>query len=646
MKLVIVESPTKAKTLAKFLGDGFQIEASMGHIRDLPKSKLGVDVEHNFKPDYVVDDKKKKYVALLKKAAKGKEEIILATDPDREGEAIAYHIEHLLDSKAKVSRIVFHEITKTAIERAVSKPGKVDMKLFKAQQARRILDRLVGYKLSPILWRKVRRGLSAGRVQSVAVRLIVEKEKEIEAFKAQEYWEIAVELKKEKKEIIVELAKITGKKAEIGSKAIADEVVGDLKKADYQVLEVKQKEVKRYPIPPFMTSTLQRTAGNRFGWSAKKTMREAQQLYEKGLITYHRTDSVNLSKQALARVRKYIETEYGKEYLPEKINYYKSRSKMVQGAHEAIRPTQVKKSGVKVGQGANRLYRMIWERFVMCQMKPALVNRTTVVVKTLKTKKEYLLKATGQQMLFDGWLKVNPKMAAMNGQILPDLKENDELELMKVLAEQKFTQPPARFSEAGLIKILEEKGIGRPSTYAPIISTIQIRQYVEKKERRLHPTTVGTAVVKFLVKYFPKVMDYEFTADMEEGLDEIARGNKRWQDLLKDFYLPFDKKLITVQEKAKRVKIEVEKTGKKCPDCKKGDVVIRVGRFGKFLSCSTFPDCKYTGNYKEVVKDAKCPECKGEVVIKKSRKGKRFFGCGNYPKCKWASWGKPKNKDK
>jgi len=269
-----------------------------------------------------------------------------------------------------------------------------------------------------------------------------------------------------------------------------------------------------------------------------------------------------------------------------------------------------------------------------------------VVVKTLETKKEYLLKASGQQMLFDGWLKVNPKMAAMNGQILPDLKENDELGLIEVLSEQKFTQPPARFSEAGLIKILEEKGIGRPSTYAPIISTIQIRQYVEKKERRLHPTTVGTAVVKFLVKYFPKVMDYEFTADMEEGLDEIARGNEKWQDLLKEFYTPFDKKLITVQEKAKRVKIEVEKIGKKCPDCKKGDVVIRVGRFGKFLSCSTFPDCKYTGNYKEVVEGVKCPECKGEVVIKKSRKGKRFFGCGNYPKCKWASWGKPKEKDK
>jgi len=640
MKLVIVESPTKAKTLSRFLGDDYQIEASMGHIRDLPKSKLGVEVDKEFKPDYVVDESKKKYVAVLKKAAKGAKEIILATDPDREGEAIAYHIEYLLKDGGKFSRIVFHEITKSAIARALENPGKVNKKLVEAQQARRILDRLVGYKLSPILWRKVRRGLSAGRVQSVAVRLIVEREKEIEAFKSEEYWQIKVRLAKDK-EVVVELVKIEGKKAKIENKGEADKVVGELKKAGYQVVEVKERRVKKYPLPPFMTSTLQRTAGSRFGWSAKKTMREAQQLYEKGLITYHRTDSVNLAGQAIKMVREYIDSSYGKAYLPEKPVYYKSKSRMVQGAHEAIRPTKVKRETVEAGQGAKRLYRLIWERLVTSQMKPAELDKTTVRV---EADGKYELKVGGERMRFDGWLKVNPKLYSVDGQELPELKESDELKLIKVLPEQKFTQPPARYSEASLIKVLEEKGIGRPSTYAPIISTIQTRNYVEKKERKLHPTPVGVAVVEFLLKYFPKVMDYEFTAEMEAGLDEVAQGEKRWNILLKNFYLPFEKKLNHVLEKAKRVKIAVEETGEKCPECKKGEVVIRVGRFGKFLSCSRFPECRYTATYKEVVEGVKCADCGGEVVVKRSRRGKQFFGCGNYPKCKWASWNRPKRK--
>ena len=638
MKLVIVESPTKAKTLSRFLGEGYQIEASMGHLRDLPKSKLGVDVDKKFKPDYVVDESKERYVRLLKKAAKGKEEIVIATDPDREGEAIAYHIEYLLKDGAKFSRIVFHEITKSAIVKALESPGKVNRKLVEAQQARRILDRLVGYKLSPILWRKVRRGLSAGRVQSVVVRLIVEREKEIEAFKAEEYWQIKVRLKKDK-EVVVELVKLEGKKVKIEAKAGADKVVGELKKAKYQVSEIKERLVKKYPLPPFMTSTLQRTAGYRFGWSAKKTMREAQQLYEKGLITYHRTDSVNVASQAVKQVRGYIESKYGQEYLSDKAIFYKSKSRMVQGAHEAIRPTKVKRETVEMSQGAKRLYQLIWERFVSCQMKPAELDKTTVRV---KANEKYELKAEGERLKFAGWLKVNPRMYKISGQELPELKQGDELGLVKVTPEQKFTLPAARYTEASLIKVLEEKGIGRPSTYAPILSTIQTRQYVEKKEKKLYPTPVGVTVVKFLIKYFPKVMDYEFTADMEEGLDEIARGNEEWNKLLKEFYSPFEKKLNDVQEKAKRMKIAVEKTGDKCPDCKKGEVVIRVGRFGKFLSCSTFPECKYTGNYKEVVKGVRCADCKGEIVVKKSRKGGQFYGCDNYPKCKWASWHKPK----
>jgi len=640
MKLVIVESPTKAKTLKRFLGKGYEIEASMGHIRDLPKSKLGVDTEKDFKPDYELVKGKGKTIKLLKAAAKGKEEIILATDQDREGEAIAFHAEYILGDKHNYSRIVFHEITKEAILRALEKKGQVDLKLLEAQQARRILDRLVGYKLSPVLWRKVRRGLSAGRVQSVAVRLVVEKEKEIEAFKAQEYWEVQVELLKDKDKLLVDLEKVENKKVEIKDKGEADEVTADLKKASYEVIEVRQRETKRHPVPPFMTSTMQRTASTRFGYSAKKTMREAQQLYEKGLITYHRTDSLNLASSAVSKVRQFIEDSYGKEYLPVKPNYYKSKSKSAQGAHEAIRPTNVKVEEIESKSSSSKLYRLIFERFVASQMMPAVFDKTVITVKG-QGKKEYVLKARGERLKFLGWLKVN-KNLKLEDQILIEVDQGDKLDFVKVNSMQKFTQPPARFNEASLIKILEKMGIGRPSTYAPIISTIQVRQYVEKKDKRLHPTAIGQAVTDFLVKYFKKVMDYQFTAEMEEGLDNVADGTQGWVELLSKFYTPFEKRVEKVIEKAKRVKIAVEKTGEKCPKCKKGDVVIRTGRFGKFLSCSTFPDCKHTATYKEIVKDIKCGDCGGEVVIKKTRRGKQFYGCSNYPKCKWASWKKPK----
>ncbi|MEA3355597.1 MAG: type I DNA topoisomerase [Patescibacteria group bacterium] len=640
MKLVIVESPTKAKTLSKFLGSGYKIEASMGHVRDLPKSKLGVDTEKDFKPEYVVVKGKAKIVASLRKAAKGVDEVILATDQDREGEAIAFHVQYLLGDKHKFSRIVFHEITKTAILGALKKKGKVNIKLLEAQQARRILDRLVGYKLSPVLWRKVRRGLSAGRVQSVAVRLVVEKEKEIKAFKPQEYWEIQVKLLAEKGELLVDLNKIENKKVKIDNSKQANEITDDLKRSEYKIVGVKKRETKRQPVPPFMTSTMQRIASTRLGYSAKKTMREAQQLYEKGLITYHRTDSFNLASSAVAKVRKYIAKEFGKEYLPEKPRFYKSKSKSAQGAHEAIRPTKVGLRAVDSKSSSSKLYSLIWERFVASQMMPAIFDKTVVKVEG-KGKKTYELKAKGERLKFLGWLKVNSKFKETN-EDLAIVNEGDLLQLIKVLPEQKFTQAPTRYNEAGLIKVLERKGIGRPSTYAPIISTIQLRQYVERKEKRLYPTAIGDAVTEFLVKYFTKVMDYEFTAEMEEGLDKVAEGKQEWIKLLSNFYGSFEKRVEKVIEKSKRVKIAVEKTGQKCPKCKKGEVIIRTGRFGKFLSCSNFPECKYTATYKQIVEGVKCEKCGGEVVIKKSRKGRQFYGCSNYPKCKWASWKKPK----
>lgn len=635
MKLIIVESPTKARTLGKFLGSEYIIEASMGHIRDLPLKNLGVDVEHNFKPEYVISKGKTAVVKKLRELAKKADGVILATDQDREGEAIAWHIQHLLGQKGKravgqkFERITFHEITKTAIESALKNPGEVDLKLVDAQAGRRILDRLVGYKLSPILWQKVRRGLSAGRVQSVAVRLIVDREEEIKAFKPEAYWVVGARLKKDESEFEAYLKKIT-------DEAKAKEAAEILAKAKYLIKNVETREVKQWPLPPFITSTLQRAAGNRLKWSAKKTMRQAQQLYEQGLITYHRTDSINIAEEAVAQAREYIGQKLGAEYLPEKPVFYKSGSKNVQGAHEAIRPTDMKRELVE-DQSLNRLYRLIWERFMACQMKPAIVAKTKAIISANK----YELIAEGERLVFEGWTKIVIRAQSLEVS-LPELKIGDQLELIKVLDEKKFTQPPARYTEASLIKVLEAKGIGRPSTYAPILSTIQDRFYVEKQEQKLAPTSIGTAVTKFLQEYFPKIMDYEFTAKMEGDLDEIAQGKLSSQELLKNFYSDFDSNLVKVKEKAVRAKIEVEKTGEKCPECKEGDIVIRTGRFGKFFSCARFPECKYTKQYKEILPGIVCPECQAEIVIKKTKRGKQFYGCGNYPKCKWASWNKPK----
>jgi DNA topoisomerase-1 len=645
MNLIIVESPTKAKTLGRFLGEGFDVEATMGHIKDLPKSTLGVDIEHNFVPEYIDVPKREETIKMLKaKSAKAKITYI-ASDPDREGEAIASHVKEVLDGKRKIERITFHEITKGAVDEALKNPRDIDSNLVDAQTARRVLDRLVGYKLSPLLWKKVRRGLSAGRVQSVAVRLIVEKEREIEKFKAEEYWEIFVGVLPGSRHLfVVQLIKIGEKNAEVKNKEEADKILADLEKSDYKVFDVKKREVVKYPYPPFTTSTMTQAGSRVFGWSSKKTMSIAQKLYEEGLITYHRTDSLNLATSAVSSARELIKKEYGDKYLPEKPVFYKTQSKVAQEAHEAIRPTNAGTRDADLGeQDFAKLYDLIWRRFVASQMNPSTYNETTIDVSA----GNYLLRASGQIMKFDGWRKVLPaKKDGDEGVPLPEVKKGEDLRKEKVWGEQKFTQPPARYNEASLIKTLEKLGIGRPSTYAPTISTIQVRQYVEKNEnKQFIPTSIGVAVNDFLIANFPGVFEYQFTAKMEDELDDIANGKLKWQEPVKEFYTPFEKKLETVTKNAKRVKIEVEKLGKKCPECKIGELVIRTGRFGKFISCSRFPECKYTEKYLEKI-GMKCPDCKiGDVIVKKTSKGRRFFGCSRYPECKWASWRSPKKEE-
>ena len=713
MNLIIVESPTKARTLSRFLGNDYSVEATMGHIKDLPKSELAVDIEKNFEPKYVIVDKKKDSIKKINDAAGKAKEIYIATDPDREGEAIAQHVKEILSDKQSlrskdqkdikilsrkdkkhstyqnpnipISRIVFHEITKEAVEEAISHPGKINKNLVDAQIARRVLDRLVGYKLSPLLWKKVRRGLSAGRVQSVTVRLIVEREREIEAFKPEEYWEIYTEVSKVSRvpkvsealdNFVVKLIKLDDKKAEVRNKEQADKIVSELEKSDYKVLDVRKKEVRKNPYPPFTTSTMTQAGARLFGWSAKRTMSIAQRLYEEGLITYHRTDSVNLAAAAVARAREYIGKTYGAKYLPEKPRFFKRTSKLAQEAHEAIRPTDVdlvaggqwSVNGELAGEH-RKLYDLIWKRFVACQMAACVFDETVIDVEAKGRHPErasraegsnyYLLRASGQVLKFDGWRKVIPlgkEAAGPGGPLarreepeLPLVEKDETLDLIKVLSEQKFTQPPARYNEASLIKTLEKLGIGRPSTYAPIITTIQVRNYVEKEEGKFLPTSIGIAVNDFLVTNFSDIDDYPFTAEMENGLDNVAQGKLEWQKMMKEFYAPFEKKLVDVEKNAKRVKIEAEKLGRKCPTCEKGgrvgdkqgELVIRTGRFGKFISCSLFPECKHTEKYIEKL-GMKCPKCgTGDVIIKNTKTGRKFFGCSRYPDCKWASWRKP-----
>jgi DNA topoisomerase-1 len=661
--LIIVESPTKAKTLGNFLGKDYEVISTMGHIRDLPEKKLGIKVDKNKKKEYefILEygflTKKKEVVEKIKQFSKKAKNIFLATDPDREGEAIAWHVASIFP-KAKFSRIVFHEITQKAIEKAVASPGKINLTLVDAQQARRVLDRLVGYKLSPLLWRKIRRGLSAGRVQSVAVRLIVDREREIEKFIPDEYWEIWTDLKKHLgglkdgvPSFAAKLVKMNGKSLKIENETQAKKALDELKDANYEVAEIEKKETEQKPVPPFATSTLQQRAVSRLGFSSKRTMRVAQSLYEKGLITYHRTDSLNLAEEAIEQIRDFIKKNYEAEFLPPKPLFYKTKSKVAQEAHEAIRPTDISRQPASLtgeGRDEERLYDLIWRRTLACQMVSAIWDQTKINIQAAGAKNIYNLTTEGKTIKFLGWTKlfekINPEPSpdsVKEEAVLPEVETGDDLDLLKLNDQQKFTQPPARYTEATLIKALEERGIGRPSTYAPTVSTIEDRQYVEKNEGKFKPSALGITVNDFLMEYFPDVFDYQFTAKMEDEFDDIANGKLQWQKVIGEFYEPFEKKLGAVGKVAERVQVPTEAIGEKCPECKEGELVIRVGKFGKFISCSRFPECKYSAPFVQNLEGVVCPQCGDKVVVKRTRKGKQFYGCANYPKCNWASWRKP-----
>lgn len=646
--LVIVESPTKAKTIKKFLGNNYTVESSYGHVRDLPERKLGVKLEENFEPEYTVPKKAKANVDKLKKLAKTANNVFFATDEDREGEAISWHLNYLLKPK-KYTRIVFHEITKEALLDALDKPRDLDENLVNAQQARRILDRLVGYKLSPFLWKKISKGLSAGRVQSATVRLICEKEKEIRNFKTQEYWKIIGDFLTEKNTLInSELSKINRKtfdRFEINSNEKSSDILSDIKKLDYKITKIQSSDVEKKPLAPFTTSTLQQSANNKLGFSSKQTMLIAQQLYEgieistgsTGLITYMRTDSVNLSENFISACSKFIKEKFGEKYC--ETRRFKTKSKNAQEAHEAIRPTNADNTPEKIKQYLDprqfRLYKLIWERSVACQMANALIKNTKIEISDNLDK--YTFVSSGNIIVFEGFLKVYK--SNIDEKELPQVKENEKLQIKEISGEQKFTEPPARYNEASLIKALEKLGIGRPSTYAPTISTIIARKYVIKEQKRLFPTEIGELVNKMLMEYFPDIVDYQFTANIEEGLDEIAVGKKEWRPFLSDFYKPFAKNLLEKYESVEKVDTS-EETDQICEKCG-SKMVIKYGRFGKFIACSNFPECKNTKTITEEL-NISCPICKdGNVITRKTKRGKIFYGCSNYPKCTFASWNKP-----
>ncbi|MBP9781277.1 type I DNA topoisomerase [Candidatus Woesebacteria bacterium] len=657
MQLVIVESPTKAKKLRQILGSGYEIEASVGHVRDLPKKKMGVLVDQDFIPEYEISADKTKVIRLLKDKVAKANSVILATDPDREGEAIAWHLQEVLQTnngkKAKqieFARSSFHEITQQAVLAAINNPSVINMALVEAQQARRVVDRLVGYEVSPVLWRKVRRGLSAGRVQSVALRLIVDREREIEAFKPEEYWEVDVTLATDgnsqlRESFVTRLVSLNEKKYLPVSEKDVLSPRDWLPVATYKVLSVEKKERTVASLPPFTTSTLQQAAANRLGMTSKQTMRFAQQLYEEGLITYHRTDSVNLAAQAVEQARAYINHTFGKAYVPEKPRYFANRSKNAQEAHEAIRVTDVALTdamsvGGQITDRHQKLYDLIRRRFLACQMSAAVFDQAVVMVQAKSENQVAELKANGSVLKFAGWKELFPVQEDVT---LPNLKVDQPLMYEDMQAVQKFTQPPARYNDASLVKELEKQGIGRPSTYASIISVIIDRGYVERTDKRFFPTSVGISVCDFLLANFKTFMEYDFTAEMEEDLDRISRGEKEWVSVVRSFYGPFHIAVEKASTDAERVKIPVESTGEKCPECGEGEVVIRTGKYGKFKSCSRFPECKYTKNIVETVAGVVCPLCqKGEVIARKSRWGKLFYGCATYPTCTWASWQAPK----
>ncbi|RKX31660.1 MAG: type I DNA topoisomerase [Candidatus Zixiibacteriota bacterium] len=707
--LLIVESPAKSKTLKKFLGKDFEILATIGHIKDLPKSKLGVDTDNGFSINYETIKGKTKILKKLKDSAKKSQTVYLAPDPDREGEAIAWHIANELKSKADIVRVTFNEITKNAVLNALKNTRSIDENLVNAQQARRVLDRLVGYKVSPFLWKTITYGLSAGRVQSVALRIICERDKEIEAFVEEEYWEIEADVAdKNDAHIRARLTRIGGEKPKIENEEAAEKIVADIKEQNFVVDSVKKSERKRKPAPPFITSTLQQDAARRFYFTPKKTMMIAQQLYEgvelgdegaTGLITYMRTDSTRIADSAVAAVRNYIGKNFGKDYLPAKPVKYSAR-KNSQDAHEAIRPTYLDLPPEKIRNHLTKdqfkLYSLIWNRFIACQMNPAVYSTTSVDINAGK----YLFHVHTQTLKFDGFLKVyedTKENGNINGKydngenglvdFIPEVGEGDTLTLVELFPSQHFTKPPARFTQASLVRTLEAEGIGRPSTYATIVSTLLDRKYVEAKERRLFATELGLTVNKILVESFPTVFSVEFTAHMEDDLDQIETGKSDWVDVVREFYGPFDRRLDALSAKQKEIKESLtEATEEKCencgspmvikwgrngrflacsayPECKTtkplnggeenietdekcdkcgSPMVVKIGRFGKFLACSAYPKCK---NTKPISTGVKCPKdgCGGDVVEKRSKRGKQFFGCSNYPKCDFVTWYKPSN---
>lgn len=662
-RLVIVESPAKARTVGNFLGKDYTVKASVGHVRDLLRSTLSVDVENKFEPKYRVPNEKKEVVKNLKDEVKKAAEIYLATDPDREGEAIAWHLKIATSiPEERMQRVVFHEITKPAIAEAFANPRKIDMDLVDAQQARRILDRLVGYSLSPLLWEKVRNRLTAGRVQSVALRLIVEREREIMAFIAQEFWTIDAELRPEgnKDSFIARLVKVDAAEPQLPTQELVEGLVSDLEKASYQISKIKRSERRRNAFAPFITSTLQQQASRQIGYTAKRTMSIAQQLYEgidvgvggtTGLITYMRTDSANVSDLALKDVRKYIGEVYGDKYLPAEAVKHKTRAAVAQEAHEAIRPTSVFRTPDNIKPFLSpeqfKLYQLIWRRFVASQIAAAVYDTMSVEVKADGNQHQYLFRASGSQLKFKGFLILyeeareddSSEAQEANIKFPKKISEGQEQKLVRLIPEQHFTQPPPRFTEASLVQVLEEFGIGRPSTYAPILSTIQARGYVIRDAKKLIPTETGLLVNDLMVEYFPDILGVHFTAGMEEDLDQIASGKRHWTDVLQKFYDDFKPQLDHAKSEMPETKTEPEKVGKPCPTCGH-DLIIRWGRYGKFISCSDFPKCRYTEAIFEKI-GVICPEDGGDIVLRKTRRRRIFYGCANYPQCEFASWNRP-----
>ncbi|WP_139904551.1 type I DNA topoisomerase [Clostridium thermarum] len=654
-KLVIVESPAKAKTIKKYLGSNFIVEASMGHIRDLPKSQLGVDVENGYNPKYITIRGKGDLLDKLKKAAKKSEQIYLATDPDREGEAISWHLAKALDIQSDTPcRIEFNEITKNAVKNAIKNPRKINEGLVDAQQARRILDRLVGYEISPILWKKVKWGLSAGRVQSVALKLICDREEEILNFVPKEFWTIESELKKkkDKQNFKVKLSGYMGKKIEIDNGEQCNRIISELEQNEFKVKLVKKGSKLKNPLPPFTTSTLQQDANRKLNFSTKKTMSLAQQLYEGveikgkgsvGLITYMRTDSVRISEEAQKNAADFILSSYGSEYLPKTPRIYKGK-KSAQDAHEAIRPTYTELTPAELKESLApdmlKLYTLIWNRFIASQMASCILNTTSVEI----VNGDYLFKASGSKVKFDGFMKVYEytNEEEENSINVPELEEGEVLEKKKIDGIQHFTQPPSRFNEASLVKMLEENGIGRPSTYAPIITTILERKYVERDKKSLVPTGLGKIVNTIMCEYFKGIVDVDFTAELENRLDNIEDGKEKWQKIVDDFYIPLKESIEIAEKEINKITIEDKVSDIACDKCGRM-MVIKQGRFGEFLACPGYPECK---NTKAIVEElnVSCPKCGGKVVVKRSKKGKKFFGCENYPNCDFVSWFEPTDK--